>query len=72
MDIKIPKGEVAWLRYYNKEGKCMFLMTSKPLRDYYYLYEVQSGGSVKKLGRSRNPAELEEQFDVDKRIGVAR
>ena len=48
----------------------MFIITSKESsRDYYFLYELVDG-SFKKLGRARSPKELEEKYDVDKRIGV--
>ncbi len=50
----------------------MFIITSKESsRDYYFLYELVDG-SFKKLGRARSPKELEEKYDVDKRIGVVR
>ena len=42
-------------------------MTSKEARDYYFLYELVDG-KLKKLGKARSPKELEEKFDVEKRI----
>ena len=62
-NLKYPKGEIVWTGYYNKKDQLLFILTSKPQRDYYYLYEVTDDG-FKKLGRSKNPKELEEKFKV--------
>jgi hypothetical protein len=67
-DIKCPKGEMIWVRYCSSKGATRFLLTSKiTSRDFYYLYEVVDG-KLKKLGRGKNPLELEEKFDVDNKI----
>ena len=68
MSIKYPKGEVVWVQYI-KDGAPMFIMTSKAIRDYYYLYQM-TDGSFKKLGKSKDPRELEKKYDVYKKIGV--
>ena len=69
-ELKYPKGERVWVGIYNKDHELMFIITSKESsRDYYFLYELVDG-SFKKLGRARSPKELEEKYDVDKRIGV--
>lgn len=62
---KYPKGEIVWTGYYNRKDELLFILTSKPQREYYYLYKVSDDGFVK-LGRSKNPKELEEKFEVDK------
>ena len=59
---KIPKSEIAWVTYLNAKGDPAFIMTSKPTREYYYLYEILKDGSLFKLGRARSPTELEEKF----------
>lgn len=64
MTIQCPKGEIVWVGYYNKDGECLFILTSKPARDFYFLYEVSQDGSVKKLGKAKTPPELEKKFDV--------
>lgn len=46
---------------------CFYIMTSKEARDYYFLYEVVDG-KFKKLGRAKSPKELEERFEVGKRM----
>lgn len=66
-DIKLPKGEILWVSYHNRKGDVMFILTSKQVRDYYYLYEITDAG-LKKLGRERSPSELEEKFNVDERL----
>lgn len=66
--IKTPKNEVRWVTYCNEAGDPRFLITSKPTRDIYFLYEVQNDGSLKRLSRSTSPGELEEEFNVRERF----
>lgn len=47
----------------------MFLITSKVVRDFYYLYEIKEDKLVR-LGKSASPVELEERFNIKKRIGA--
>lgn len=61
MEAKFPKGEIVWVRYYDENGILCHVITSKVTRDYYFLYEV-SGGSLKKLGKAKNPTDLENKF----------
>ena len=68
MELKLPKGEQAWVSYRSADGGIMFVVTSKAARDSYTLYEV-SDGSLNKLGKSANPEELAEKFDVLEKIG---
>lgn len=65
-DIKIPKGETVWAEFLSK-GKPRFIITSKQLRDWYFLYEV-NGEELKKLGKARTPPELEERFKVHEKL----
>lgn len=60
---KYPKGERVFTGYYNARGELLFIITAKEARDYYYLYELV-GDAFKKLGRAKNPKELEEKFGV--------
>ena len=64
MTIKYPKGETVWVTYHRPDGFPTFFVTSKPARDYYYLYEVSPEGIVKKLGKARTPVELEEKYQI--------
>lgn len=69
---KYPKGEHTWVGIYNKDHELKFIITSKESsREFYFLYELVDG-TFKKLGKARSPKELEEKFEVDKKIGVVR
>lgn len=68
MNIKYPKGETVWVSYQNIKGEPVCILTSKPTRDYYFLYEVLSDGTLNKLGKARSPIELEEKFNVRQRM----
>ena len=67
--MKYPKGETVWVSYYNSNKELLFIMTSKPIRDFYFLYEVVEG-EFKKLGKAKNPTELEEKFKVRDKMSV--
>lgn len=63
-----PKGEHVWVGYYTEKHELMFIITTKEsTRDFYYLYEL-ADGKFRRLGKSRSPRELEEKFEVDKKI----
>ncbi len=64
---KYPKGERVWVGCYNKAHELKFIITSKEARDFYFLYELVDG-EFRKLGRSKSPKELEEKFEVDKKL----
>lgn len=64
---KYPKGERVWVGCYNQSHELKFIITSKETRDFYYLYELVDG-EFRKLGRSKSPKELEEKFEVDKKL----
>lgn len=59
--LTYPKGEIVWVGHYDSNQQLRYITTSKPTRDYYYLYELQKDGFVK-LGKDRNPKVLEEKF----------
>lgn len=63
-DVLPPKGEIAWVGYYNADGEPVCILTSKPARDYYFLYEVLQDGRLNKLGKAKTPPELEKKFNV--------
>lgn len=66
-DPKYPKGERVWVGYYNQAHELNFIITSRETRDYYFLYELVDG-EFRKLGRSKSPKELEEKYDVNKKL----
>ena len=61
MEYTYPKGEIVWVSHYDKGGNLKYITTSKPTRDYYYLYELKDKKFVK-LGRDRNPCALEDKY----------
>lgn len=61
MELVYPKGEIVWVGHYDKDSNLRYITTSKPARDYYYLYELKDGKFVK-LGKDRNPRALEEKY----------
>lgn len=67
-DVTPPKGEIGWVCYYDVNGKPVFILTSKPIRDCFYLYEVLSDGKLHRLGRAKTPPELEEKYNVEERM----
>ena len=62
-EVKYPTGETAWVRYANKKGETICIITSKESRDWYYLYELVDGKFVKR-GKAKEPPELVEKFGV--------
>lgn len=68
-EAKYPKGEDVCVTCYECGGRPLFLITTKPLTGYFFLYEFTADGLVK-LGKGQSPLELEEKFNVRKRMGV--
>jgi hypothetical protein len=56
-----PKGEIVWIDYYDKDHNLRYILTSKEMRDFYFLYELKEGKFIK-LGKDRSPWELERKF----------
>lgn len=65
--IKYPKGETVWVTYLNTSKEIKFIITSKPTRDAYFLYELV-GDEFKKVGKARTPTKLVETYDVKNRL----
>ena len=68
---KYPKGEIVWESFFDESRELRFIITSKPIRDAYFLYELVND-EFKKLGKAKTPPELVEKYDVEKKIGVVR
>ena len=62
-----PKGEQVWTSYHDSSHELLFIVTSKPTRDFYFLYELVDG-AFKKLGKAKSPLELEEKFNIHERM----
>lgn len=71
MKIKYPKGETVWVTYYASDGSPVFLMTSPPARDFYFLYAVSPEGNITKLGKAKTPVELEEKYNTKEKCALA-
>lgn len=61
------RGKRVWTSYYNSSHELLFIITSKPTRDFYFLYEVVDD-AFKKLGKAKSLVELEEKFRVNERM----
>ena len=68
MMYKIPTGEKSVVIYRNILGEDIFLITRKNGENIFCLYKICKD-SLKKVGRSRSPIDLEERFDVINEMG---
>lgn len=59
-----PKGETIWVTHHDAQGDVKYIVTSNKDRTSYYLYRLV-GGELQKLGRGKNPAELEDKYVED-------
>lgn len=62
LDIQfvVPKGEILMASYWDG-GECHHIITTKPTREFYYLYKV-SGNKLAKVGKASTPVELEDKY----------
>lgn len=66
--MKYPKGERVWVEYLDTQHNLRFIVTSKDNdRGFYFLYELDDG-KFNKLGKSRSPKELEDKFEISKKL----
>lgn len=64
--LNYPKNEKVWVSYYDTTHTLCFIITTKDrLREFYYLYKLVNKEFVK-LGRSKNPQDLESKFNIAK------
>lgn len=64
---KYPTGETVWVQYHDEDGNLKFIITSKPLRDQYFLYELQNEKFVC-IGKAENPTEMEVEFQLKEKL----
>ena len=62
--LDYPKGEIRWVSHYDQTGNLRYLVTSKPTRDRYFLYE-QIDGKFIRLGSGPDPKKLEDRYIKD-------
>lgn len=65
--VKYPTGETVWVQYHDEDGNLKFIVTSKPLRDQYFLYELQNEKFVR-IGKAENPTEMEVEFQLKEKL----
>ena len=68
-EVKYPKGEDACVTCCDRSGRPLFLITRKPSTGCFFIYEFTEDGLLR-LGKGLSPIELEEKFNVRKRMGV--
>lgn len=56
----IPKTERIWVKRITEKGDTYYI-TSKDIRDYYFLYKMDGDKAVK-LGKAKSPLELEQKY----------
>lgn len=61
--MKIPESEEILVRYYNRSGSLLYVMTSNYFRSEFTLYEMQENGH-KKVESGLSPLSLEEKYKV--------
>lgn len=59
--MKYPPGEIIWVTKINEQQKISHIITSKPSREFYFIYELR-GGTFVKLGKAKSPLDLEKKF----------
>ena len=55
MEIKIPKNQILWLTYCDKEHNPQYVVTSDQQRNKYTLYKVLKDYTLEKLKTSIKP-----------------
>ena len=66
--MKIPKTEIQWVGYYDADANLRYVITSKDIRDCYYLYQAVGNGEYEKLGKAKEPDKLIEKYNVMENI----
>ena len=61
-EVKFPRGELVWEQVFER-GRLKYVVTSKPARDFYFLYEVRNG-VLSKIKKAKSPAELISSMEV--------
>ncbi len=58
----LPPGEIVWVSHYDKEHDLRYIITSKPARESYSLFELVNGGFVR-WGRGQDPQTLADRYE---------
>jgi len=65
---RYPKSEIPAVRYLNKDGIPIYLITRNSVGDQFFLYEIVGKDDYKKLGKSKSPVELEEKYKITEKM----
>ena len=57
----IPNSETIWVQTKATDGTIYYTTAKTNNREFYFLYKMVEGKAVK-LGKARNPKDLEEKF----------
>ena len=57
----IPNSETIWVQTTAADGTIYYTTAKTNNREYYFLYKLVDGKAVK-LGKARNPKDLDEKF----------
>lgn len=60
-ELQYQRGEIRWVSILDKDKAVKYLVTSKPDRSRYFLYEVKHGEFIR-LGSGPDPQKLEDKF----------
>lgn len=61
--IKIPKGQKKWVNQYDINGKLKQIITSDELGTKYFLYNVNTDGSLTKIETANEPIFKKDMFN---------
>jgi hypothetical protein len=59
---QIPADEIIWARSLDAKGNIRYVITSKALRDKYFLYYPDGNGYTRLGGGAKTPPELVRKF----------
>lgn len=64
--MKYPKGEIVWVHAYDTGNQLLYIISSKPTRDAYYLNVPDGKDGFKRLYKDKNPLKLEEKYRTER------
>lgn len=53
--MKIPKGQILWQSFKDFDGKTIQIITSDQSKEKWFLYDVNSDGTLTKIETGKNP-----------------
>lgn len=62
--MNYPKGERVWLLARDAAGATLYIITSKPSRDMYYLYTPTPDGGWRRWDKDPSAGKLADKFEA--------